>query len=179
MNCQREVNGFNLQQTFSVSLTENAEKLLDRITEITRNYSDSIRVSYLMDFVVKNSVYSFDAENKWATPEEFLFNDAGDCEDRSSFMFYALKEILKKPVVIVEYPSEEHVNVAVSIDLKTPPDFIHKGKPYYICETTTNRGFIPLGKFNLQKTTKYKITGEYNPGGVSQEEKSNWKRLGI
>jgi hypothetical protein len=176
MSCQRDIDGFNLQQTFSVPLTANAKKLLDRIDEITKEYPDSIRVSYLMDFIIKNSRYSFDEltfkrDNKFATPEEFLFYKKGDCEDRSSFMFYALKEILKKPIVIVEYPNEQHVNVAVSIDLKVPPDFIYKGKPYYICETTTS---VPLGKYNsLIKTTKYKITGEYNPEDTLQERKPN------
>ena len=174
---KREIEGFNYQQTFSIPLTANANKLIDRIADITRGYSDSSRVNYLLDFISKNSEYSddkvtFSNVDKFASPEEFLFYGEGDCEDRSSFLFYALKEILAKPLVIVRYPNEEHLNVAISLELKAQPDFVYKERSYYICEPTTVRGFIPLGKVNLKKTTSYDIIGEFIPDTTDMNKKN-------
>lgn len=154
---------FNLLNTFSAEMEPSVRVLLNEICKIVGTRNDSVKVAYAMDFIARNSTYSTSWNDKWQTPEEILFYKKGDCEDRSSFLFYLLKHLVDKPLVIIHYPKEEHFNIAISLTLKSEPNFMYRGKPYYVCEATTENGFIQLGKDDLVKKTSFKIVGEYNP----------------
>lgn len=167
MSALRERRNFSMYQTFSVPISESVNNLLNEISNVIKDYSDSLKVEYITTFTRKNSSYLTDQDQfsreKWMTPEEYLYYGSGDCEDRSSFIFYALKEILKKPLVIIDYPNNQHLNIGINLTLKMKPNFYYKKKPYYVIEPTVVSGHIPLGMDDLVKTSKYEIIGEDNP----------------
>jgi hypothetical protein len=175
LSCLKDFDGFNMSQVFSVPLSSGTKTLIEEIAKVIKDYSDSAKVEYLTTFTRINSKYKEDREyfgkEKWMTPEEYLFYDSGDCDDRSSFLYYILKEIVGKPIIIIDYPNSSHVNIGISLDLKMKPNFFYKGKPYYVAEPTVLFGSIPLGADDSFKKTKYEIIGEYNPEDTSEQKK--------
>ena len=48
------------------------------------------------------------------SPEQTLYSDYSDCEDRAAFFFYLVKEIYNLPMIVLSYP--QHVTVAIQFD---------------------------------------------------------------
>lgn len=163
LHCLRDFDGFNMSQVFSVPLSPGANNLLIAIAEIVADFSDSAKVEYITAFTRKVSKYKADQatfqKEKWMSPEEYLYYDSGDCEDRSSFLFFALKQIVKRPLVIIDYPDISHVNIGISLELKKKPNFYYDGLPYYVVEPTAIFGVIPLGEDVSFMETRYEIVG--------------------
>lgn len=69
--------------------------------------------------------------------EEILYHPYCDCEDRSIFFSYLVKQVLGLDVVLVHFPG--HACTAVAFN--QPPthcnvSYEHKGRRYYICDPT-------------------------------------------
>lgn len=68
--------------------------------------------------------------------DETLYFPYCDCEDRSIFYAYLVKEILGLDVLLVGYPGHECTAVALSVAPPSYTGFIYKGKSFYICDPT-------------------------------------------
>lgn len=161
ISCLEKWGNRNLKQTFLTPLSEGTKAIIQEFEVILRGQNDSSKIEYITDFVRQNSIYESDESvggnaSRWLTPEEFLFYDSGDCEDRCSFLYYALKEILDKPLIILTY--QNHVNLAISLELNSPCNFYYKDLPYYIIEPTSRVSDpIPLGKYVLRPNEKFQV----------------------
>lgn len=94
------------------------------------------------------------------SPEELLYYNISDCEDKSAMMYYLVKEILNLPIIVLEYPT--HVTLAVAFDYKQPPQkpIIYNNRKYYVCEPSNSANNILIGQYDEQG---YKIIFEYLP----------------
>ena len=66
--------------------------------------------------------------------EELLYYPKCDCEDRSVFFAYLVKQVLGLDCHLVDYPG--HIAVAVSIEGVTGTHYIHEGRKFYIADPT-------------------------------------------
>lgn len=66
--------------------------------------------------------------------EELLYYPKCDCEDRSVFFAYLVKQVLDLDCHLVDYPG--HIAVAVSIEGVTGTYYIHEGRKFYIADPT-------------------------------------------
>lgn len=68
--------------------------------------------------------------------DETLYFPYCDCEDRSIFYAYLVREILGLDVLLVGFPGHECTAVALSTAPPLSTGFVYKGKTYYICDPT-------------------------------------------
>lgn len=66
--------------------------------------------------------------------EELLYYPLCDCEDRSVFFAYLVKEVLNLDCHLLDYPG--HIAVAVAIDGVSGSYYTHNGIKYYITDPT-------------------------------------------
>lgn len=156
----------SLINKFSTPLSATSMRLVDFLITDMKNVGDSIRAVNLMRFVIDNIKLGedhlvFGKEDKWLSPDELLYYKVGDCEDRSALLFSLMKLIVGRPMIILSYPDEEHVNIAINLDIKAEPSIVWKEKKYFICEVTSADGFIPLGFYKIQDDLNFKVEGEY------------------
>lgn len=67
--------------------------------------------------------------------EETLFYPACDCEDRSIFFSYLMKEVLNLDVDLINYPGHEATAVAFT-EAVTGTYYVENGKRFVICDPT-------------------------------------------
>lgn len=169
LNLLTEFPDYNMMATFNCPFSNETSKLISRLQSMTINFSDTAVVNFVMAFICRNSAYELDQKNSgidedWMPPELLLFSGKGDCEDRAGFLFYVLKNLLKSSIVLIHFPADDHVNIGISFtNTYGNPDFIYKGKAFFVCEATTSNGYIPVGKYRMAKSSQYKIIGEYFP----------------
>jgi hypothetical protein len=125
-------------------------------------------VDYLMHFTRYAFAYESDSaqfgKEKRLSAEQTLLYDYSDCEDRSAFFFYMVKEIYDLPMIVITYP--KHVTVAVNFGKKLTKNPIeYKGGYYYICEPSSQYIDLQIGETlpDLRKTP-YQIVYEYKTG---------------
>lgn len=66
--------------------------------------------------------------------EELLYYPKCDCEDRSVFFAYLVKQVIGLDCHLVDYPG--HIAVAVSIEGVTGTYYIYEGRKFYIADPT-------------------------------------------
>jgi hypothetical protein len=125
---------------------ETKESLLENLRPIVADMNEAEAVNFLLKFVQTSFQYKTDQQQfqkeKFFFPEEIFYYPYSDCEDRSIFFAYLVKELLGKKVVGVEYTG--HIATAVKLDQEVPGDyFIYNDEKYVIADPT----FInaPLG----------------------------------
>lgn len=159
----------DLIEIAKVKVSDSTNLFTSGVEKFVYGFSDSMKVTYIMHLISAGIDYVTDTEifgksDKWMFPEEVLFYRSGDCEDRVSLLFYLLKEILDPSMLIVYYLKEDHITLAVNLNLVSPPDFTYKGLKYYICETsTTDNSFFELGKGRIY-SSQFFVLGEYARG---------------
>lgn len=123
-------------------------------------------VDYLMRFTRYAFLYENDQKNfgkeKRMAPEETLFSNYSDCDDRVALFFYLVKEIYNLPMIALLYPT--HITMAVEFSKPVGDPIVYKGKKYSLCEPTPEQEDLPIGKMaaNL-KDTPYDIVYQYVP----------------
>ena len=125
-------------------------------------------VDYLMHFTRYAFSYESDSaqfgKEKRLSAEQTLLYDYSDCEDRSAFFFYLVKEIYDLPMIVLSYP--KHVTVAVNFGKKAGKNAIqYKGGYYYVCEPSSQSLDLQIGEMlpDLKKAP-YQIVFEYKTG---------------
>lgn len=122
-------------------------------------------IDYLMHFVRYAFAYESDSaqfgKEKRLSAEQTLLYDYSDCEDRSAFFFYLVKEIYDMPMIVLAYP--RHVTVAVNFGKKLGKNAIeYKGGYYYVCEPSSQKIDLKIGEMlpDLKKQS-YQVVYEY------------------
>ena len=123
-------------------------------------------VDYLMHFTRYAFLYEDDVENfgkeKRLSPEETLFAEHSDCDDRAALFFYLVKELYNLPMIALLYPT--HINIAVQFNKPVGTPIVYKGKTYSACEPTPQREDLRLGQVSARlKNAPYQVVYEYNP----------------
>ncbi|WP_315820150.1 hypothetical protein [Paraflavitalea speifideaquila] len=98
-------------------------------------------VDYLMRFTRYAFLFETDSKNfgteKRLSPEQTLFYEQSDCEDRVALFFYLVKEIYNLPMIVLAYP--KHVTIAVQFDKPRGKSIVYNGNKYSICEPTPQK----------------------------------------
>jgi hypothetical protein len=96
-------------------------------------------VNFLLRFVQTAFDYKTDDEQfgreKYLMPEETIYYPSSDCEDRSIFFSYLVRNLLGMEVVGLDYPG--HIATAIHFETNLDGDAItHQGKKFIICDPT-------------------------------------------
>lgn len=123
-------------------------------------------VEYLMQFTRYAFPYEDDVaqfgKEKRLSPEQTLFYQYSDCDDRAALFFYLVKEIYDLPMIALMFP--EHITIAVALKDPIGEPVLYNGKAYYICEPTPQPGNPPIGQWPDQlKHKAYKVVYAYQP----------------
>lgn len=102
-------------------------------------------LNVLLNFVQTAFTYKADSE-VWGEeraffPEETLFYEYSDCEDRAILFSRIVRDLLGLEVLLVHYPN--HLATAVALDVDCPGDkLIYNDKKYTICDPTFINAFV-------------------------------------
>ncbi len=121
--------------------------LYESISSKISNKTEKEAVSYLLNFTQNGFKYMTDNEQfgkeKIFFPDELFLYSYSDCEDRSVFFAYLVREFLNLDVIGLDYT--DHVAVAVHFNDNIESDYLTwKGKKYVICDPTYVNA--PIGK---------------------------------
>lgn len=125
---------------FNSSLSRYAkESVIEQLKPIIKNKTKTEAINILLRFVQTAFEYKTDQEQfgkeKFYFPEEILHYAYSDCEDRSVFFAYIVKELLDLKVIGLNYPG--HIATAVRINEDVYGDyFTHDGDKYFVCDPT-------------------------------------------
>lgn len=116
-----------------------AQSLKESLKPFVEGKTEKQAVNFLLSFVQKGFEYQTDDQQfnreKPLYIEETLHYPYSDCEDRSVFFAYLVKEILGSDIVGLDYPG--HITTAIHFEEDFAGDFIeHDGKKYIICDPT-------------------------------------------
>lgn len=129
----------DINQYFSTPLeSDTADSLLSQLRPIVNQMSETEAVNLLLRFVQKAFPYEtdqdqFGAEN-YLFIEETLHYPASDCEDRSIFFSWLVKNLLNIEVIALDFPG--HIATAVLLKKPTGQVVRFKGKRYTIADPT-------------------------------------------
>lgn len=151
--------GIPLSQTTYNSLVP---LLRDAVTGMNQQQG----VDYLMHFTRSAFLFETDTKaygkEKRLSPEQTLFYEYSDCEDRSAFFFFLIKEIYNLPMIVLSYPT--HITVAVQFNKPIGTPILYNGEPYWVCEPTPQKKDLKIGQLlpSLKKQA-YEVVYAYKP----------------
>lgn len=145
---------------------ETYNSLIPFLKENIKNFNTKEGVDYLMNFTRHAFLYEDDLENfgkeKRLSPEQTLFSETSDCDDRAALFFYLIKEIYNIPMIAVLYPT--HVTIAIQFEKNDGSTILHNGRNYSICDPTPQLENLLIGQVSSELvTTPYQIVYEYLP----------------
>ena len=123
-------------------------------------------VDYLMRFTRYAFLYQDDeavfGKEKRLSPEQTLFSEYSDCDDRAALFFYLVKEIYDLPMIALLYPT--HITMAVQFDKPIGKPIIYQGKKYTVCEPTPQSRDLKVGQVATQHiNNSYTVVYHYEP----------------
>lgn len=126
----------------SVPDAEVRRSVVSQLKEQLTGMNEAQAANALLHFVQSAFEYKTDGQQFGEGVEKSFFFDETlyfpycDCEDRSIFYAYLVREILGLDVLLVGYPGHECTAVALSAPPQTYTSFNYKGRTYYICDPT-------------------------------------------
>ncbi|MFC2137116.1 hypothetical protein ACFLTE_02970 [Bacteroidota bacterium] len=138
----------NLENYFQSEMSDYTKtSLYESIQNKVKNKSEEEAVGYLLNLSQNGFKYMTDNEQfgkeKIFFPDELFYYTYSDCEDRSVFFAYLVKNFLNLNVIGLEYT--DHVAVAVNFNEEVSGNYLnYKGKKYVICDPTYINA--PIGK---------------------------------
>lgn len=152
---------------FSIPLSQTTyNSLVPLLKEAVKGMNQQKGVDYLMHFTRSAFLFETDTKaygkEKRLSPEQTLFYEYSDCEDRSAFFFFLVKEIYKLPMIVLSYPT--HITVAIQFDKPVGTPILYNGEPYWVCEPTPQKKDLKLGQLlpSLKKQA-YEVVYAYRP----------------
>ena len=152
---------------FSIPLSQTTyNSLLPLLREAIAGMNQQQGVDYLMHFTRSAFLFETDTKaygkEKRLSPEQTLFYEYSDCEDRSAFFFFLVKEIYNLPMIVLSYPT--HITIAVQFDKPAGTPILYNGQPYWVCEPTPQKKNLKIGQLlpSLRKQT-YEVVYAYRP----------------
>ncbi len=115
------------------------------------------KIDFLLSFAQQAFPYKKDMDaigkEKFAFPEEVLSNNFADCEDKSVFFAYMVREVFQMQSIALIYFQQHHLNVAVAINSKDGYNFVFNNQKYIVCEPS-GIGFVPgENAYDLKKAS--------------------------
>lgn len=127
---------------------ETYNSLIPQIRKILKGMKVRNGVDFLMRFTRYAFLFEPDTQHfgkeKRLSPEQTLFYDQSDCEDRVALFFYLVKEIYDLPMIVMEYSN--HVSVAVKFDKPFGQTVQYNGSAYSVCEPSPQKEDLSLGQ---------------------------------
>lgn len=153
---------------FNIPLSKTTyNSLIPALKNTVKEMSQKKGVDYLMRFTREAFAYKNDQQafgkEKRLSPEQTLFSNVSDCDDRAGLFFALVKEIYNLPMIVLLYP--EHVTIAVQFEKATGRPILYKDKKYYVCEPTPQKEDLPIGHISRKyQNSNFEIAYEYDPG---------------
>ena len=138
----------DLENYFRTNMSDYTKiSLYNNINNNINNKSEKEAVGYLLNLSQNGFKYMTDNEQfnkeKIFYPDELFYYDYSDCEDRSVFFAYLVRDFLNLDVIGLDY--SDHVAVAVNFNENVEGNYLsYKGKKYVICDPTYINA--PIGK---------------------------------
>jgi len=157
----------DFESYFNIPLSrETYGSLIPILKTNTRNMSQKKGIDYLMRFTRYAFLFGDDektfGKEKRLSPEQTLFSDFSDCDDRAALFFYLVKEIYNLPMVALLYPT--HITIAVGFDKPVGQYIEYQGRRYSVCEPTPQVENLRIGQVTAGlKKEPYKVVYQYNP----------------
>lgn len=123
----------NVDKSLRNSIVEQVREQVKGLNEVQAANKILQFVQYAFDYASDEDQFG---REKYFFMEENLFYPKNDCEDRSVFFAYLIREVLHLPVHLVHYPGHECTAVAYSSPLNNSTSYTYKGKTYYISDPT-------------------------------------------
>jgi hypothetical protein len=152
---------------FNIPLSkETYSSLIPALKATLKHKSQKKGIDYLMRFTRNTFLYEDDEQKygkeKRYTPEQTLFSESSDCDDRAALFFYLVKEIYNLPMIALLYPT--HITMAVQFDKAGGRPIIYNGKKYYVCEPTPQGKDLRVGKISAKyRGADYRVVYAYEP----------------
>ncbi|MBC8231219.1 hypothetical protein H8E77_16840 [bacterium] len=130
----------NLEVYFDAPLSGEASvSLLTELRPIIEGKSEVEAVNILLRFAQTAFAYKIDSEQfgreKFLFPEESLFYNYSDCEDRSVLFAYLVRNLIGLEVIGLDFPG--HVATAVKFNTDVKGDHVmYQNQKYIICDPT-------------------------------------------
>ena len=130
----------NLEVYFDAPLSPEASlSLLTELKPIIEGKSEVEAVNILLRFVQTAFAYMVDEEQfgreKFLFPEESLFYNYSDCEDRSVLFAYLVRKLIGLEVIGLDFPG--HVATGVKFNTDVTGDYVtYQNQKYIICDPT-------------------------------------------
>lgn len=159
--------GVSFESYFNIPLSrETYSSLIPLIRKNISGMSQKKGVDYLMRFTRYAFLYEPDEKNfgkeKRLSPEQTLFSEHSDCDDRAALFFYLVKEIYNLPMIALLYPT--HITMAVQFNKPLANSITYKGKKYAVCEPTPQPEDLKIGQIsNKLKNLAYTVVYQYDP----------------
>jgi hypothetical protein len=152
---------------FNIPLSrETYRSLIPALKENLKAMSQKKGVDYLMRFTRNAFLYEDDVDNfgkeKRLSPEQTLFYDHSDCDDRVALFFYLVKEIYNLPMIALLYPT--HIAMAVQFNKPVGKSILYEGKKYSVCEPTPQLQDLRIGEISPKyQQLSYQVVYQYDP----------------
>lgn len=160
--------GVDFSYYFNIPLSnETYGSLIPALRKNVNGMSQKKGIDYLMRFTRYAFLYEDDEQNfgkeKRMAPEETLFSEYSDCDDRAALFFYLVKEIYDLPMIAMLYPT--HITIAVQFDKPVGKPVIYEGRAYSVCEPTLQPEDLKIGQLSSKlKKQAYQVVYSYVPG---------------
>ena len=124
----------------TASLSQTAQQsLYPALRQQLAGKSEYEQVSRLLNLLQTGLVYEFDnkvwGHDRAFFPEESLYYDYEDCEDRAILLSRLVRDLLGLPVVLIYYPG--HLAAAVGFSDNVQGDYLMaEGRRYVVCDPT-------------------------------------------
>lgn len=133
-----------------------ASEILDALRPHVENRPEREAVDLLLRFVQTAFGYKIDPDNfgreKPLFPEETLYYDYSDCEDRAILFSFLVRELLDMDVVGLRYPG--HIATAVRFRSSFQGDTVQvNGTTYHVCDPTYINAGPGMAMTRFQNTT--------------------------
>ncbi|TDO29344.1 hypothetical protein [Sediminibacterium goheungense] len=152
---------------FGIPLSQTTyNSLVPLLKEAVSKMNQQQGVDYLMHFTRSAFLFETDTKaygkEKRLSAEQTLFYEYSDCEDRSAFFFFLVKEIYQLPMIVLSYPT--HITVAVQFDKASGTPILYNGEPYWVCEPTPQKKNLKIGELLPSlKNQAFEVVYAYKP----------------
>lgn len=157
----------DFESYFNIPLSKKTyQSLIPKLKEEVAGLQEMKGVDYLMEFTRNAFLYEDDNDNfgkeKRLSPEQTLFNQHSDCDDRVALFFYLVKEIYNRPMIVLLYPT--HVTIAVNFEKNIGTPVYYNNMAFTICEPTPQEEDLKMGELaHKYKNQEYTIAYAYTP----------------
>lgn len=159
--------GVDFEYYFNIPLSkETYGSLIPLLKKNVAGMKQKKGIDYLMRFTRYAFLYENDDENfgmeKRLSPEQTLFSQYSDCDDRAALFFYLVKEIYNLPMIALLYPT--HITMAVQFDKPVGQPIHYNGRIYSVCEPTPQKENLAIGQLSPKlKHVPYQVVYAYQP----------------